>query len=89
MAAEAFAFQSKNHPAPSPTAWLVANGGSGAVVFLAGLAVALLAAAVETMARITAMNITAGLAMAGIRKNGVLAADTGVEWTLASPDASW
>lgn len=42
MAAEAFAFQSKIHPAPSPTAWFVPNGGnSGAVVFLVELAVEL------------------------------------------------
>jgi hypothetical protein len=43
---------------------------------------ALPAAAVETMARITAMNISAGLAMAGIWKIGLLVVWTGVECTL-------
>jgi len=98
LAAEAFAFQSKNHPVPSPTAWFVPNGGD--VVFLVGpvpvvavppalgLAVALPeAAAVETRAWIATVNNIAGLAMAGTWKNAVLAAATEVD--SASPDANW
>lgn len=97
MAAEAFAFQSKNHPVPLPTAWFVPNGGSGAVVFLVVLtvalptvafvlAVALPAAAVEAKARITTVNNTAGLDMAGIWKNSVIAAPSVVD--SASLDAN-
>ena len=96
MAAEAFAFQLKNHPAPSPTAWFVPNG--GAVVFLVrpavalpppGLAIALPeAATVETRARIATVNNIAGVAMAGIWKNAVLLA-AATEVDSASPDANW
>ena len=43
MAAEAFAFHSKNHPVLSPPAWFVPNVGNGAIVFLVGLAVELAA----------------------------------------------
>jgi hypothetical protein len=79
LAAEAFAFQSKNHPVPSPTAWFVPNGGNGAVVFLVGLEVELAAelglavvlpaaAAVDTAkTATTTRNITVvGMPMAGI-----------------------
>jgi hypothetical protein len=44
-------------------------------------------AAVETRARIATVNNIAGLAMAGIWKNALLAAATGVD--SASPDANW